>query len=122
MGGENTTRWNMHPPGDKTSAWVNSAFVWDSHRAGQPDARSRLAISYFDEAMFIQVIRNGGFRTRQLSNIMPWAYFRNLTDDDLKAIFSYLRTLKPVCHRVDNTEPPTYCKQCRTKHGQGSLN
>jgi mono/diheme cytochrome c family protein len=79
-------------------------------------------ISYFDEAMFIQVIRNGGFRTRPLSNIMPWAYFRNLTDDDLKAIFSYLRTLKPVCHHVDNTEPPTYCKQCRTKHGLGSLN
>lgn len=84
-----------------------------------PDAAG---ISYFDEAMFIQVIRNGGFRTRPLSNIMPWAYFRNLTDDDLKAIFSYLRTLKPVCHHVDNTEPPTYCKQCRTKHGQGSLN
>jgi mono/diheme cytochrome c family protein len=79
-------------------------------------------ISYFDEAMFIGVIRNGGFKTRPLSNIMPWAFFRNLTDDDLKAIFAYLRTLKPVCHHVDNTEPPTYCKQCRTKHGLGSTN
>jgi mono/diheme cytochrome c family protein len=79
-------------------------------------------ISYFDEATFLEVIRNGGFRARPLSNIMPWAYFRNLTDDDLKAIFSYLRTLKPVCHHVDNTEPATYCKQCRTKHGLGSMN
>jgi hypothetical protein len=79
-------------------------------------------ISYFDELMFISVIRNGGFNTRPLSNIMPWAYFRNLTDDDLKAIFSYLRTLKPVCHHVDNTESPTYCKQCRTKHGLGATN
>lgn len=79
-------------------------------------------ISYFDERMFIEVIRNGGFKTRPLANIMPWAYFRNLTDDDLKAIFAYLRTLKPVCHHVDNTEPPTYCKQCRTKHGLGAIN
>lgn len=79
-------------------------------------------ISYFDELMFIDVIRNGGFRTRPLSNIMPWAYFRNLTDDDLKAIFTYLRTLKSVCHHVDNTEPVTYCKQCRTKHGLGATN
>jgi hypothetical protein len=79
-------------------------------------------ISYFDEAMFIEVIRNGGFKTRPLSNIMPWAYFRNLTDDDLKAVFTYLRAQKPVCHHVDNTEPPTYCKQCRTKHGLGATN
>ncbi len=79
-------------------------------------------ISYFDELMFIDVIRNGGFRTRPLSNIMPWAYFRNLSDDDLKAIFTYLHSLKPVCHHVDNTEPATYCKQCRTKHGLGATN
>ncbi len=84
-----------------------------------PDASG---ISYFDETMFIEVIRNGGFKARPLSNIMPWAYFRNLTDDDLKAIFAYLSTLKPVFHYVDNTEPPTYCKQCRTKHGLGALN
>jgi mono/diheme cytochrome c family protein len=84
-----------------------------------PDASG---ISYFDEATFIAVIRNGGFNTRPLSNIMPWAFFRNLTDDDLGAIYAYLRSLKPVCHHVDNTEPPTYCKQCKTKHGLGSLN
>ncbi len=84
-----------------------------------PDASG---IGYFDEAMFVEVIRNGGFKTRPLSNIMPWAYFRNLTDDDLKSMFVYLQTLKPVCHHVDNTEPPTYCKECRTKHGLGAMN
>jgi mono/diheme cytochrome c family protein len=84
-----------------------------------PDASG---IGYFDEAMFIDVIRNGGFKTRPLLNIMPWDYFRNLSDDDLKSIFAYLKTLKPVCHHVDNTEPPTYCKVCRTKHGLGAMN
>jgi len=79
-------------------------------------------ISYFDEEMFIEVIRTGAVKARPLSNAMPWAYFRNLSDDDLKAIFAYLRTLKPVQHRVDNTEPPRYCKICRSKHGFGERN
>ena len=34
--------------------------------------------------MFIQVIRTGTVKARPLSNIMPWAFFRKLTDDDLK--------------------------------------
>ncbi len=79
-------------------------------------------IGYFDEKMFVDVIRTGAVKARPLSNIMPWAFFRNLSDDDLKAIFAYLRTLKPVQHRVDNTEPPRYCKVCRGKHGFGDRN
>jgi mono/diheme cytochrome c family protein len=79
-------------------------------------------ISYFDEALFISTIRNGRVKARLLSSAMPWAYFRNLTDSDLRAIFAYLRTQKPVQHRVDNTEPPTYCKVCRNKHGFGDRN
>jgi mono/diheme cytochrome c family protein len=79
-------------------------------------------ISYMDEAMFIKTLRTGQVQARLLSNIMPWSFFRNLTDDDLKAIYAYLRTLKPVQHRVDNTEPPGYCKLCRHKHGFGARN
>jgi hypothetical protein len=79
-------------------------------------------IPYFDEKKFIEVIRTGSVSARPLATIMPWSYFRNLTDDDLKAIFAYLRTLRPVKHRVDNTESPTYCRLCRHKHGLGNLN
>jgi len=45
-----------------------------------------------------------------------------MTDDDLMAIFAYLRTLKPVHHRVDNALPPTACKICQGKHGAGEQN
>jgi hypothetical protein len=79
-------------------------------------------ISYMDEALFIKALRTGQVQARQLSNIMPWSMFRNLTDDDLKAIYAYLRTVKPVQHRVDNTEPPGYCPRCRHKHGFGTRN
>jgi len=53
---------------------------------------------------------------------MPWPMLRNMTDEDLKAVFAYLRTLKPVHHRVDNTLPPTVCKICQGKHGAGDQN
>jgi len=79
-------------------------------------------LSYMNEAMFIKTIRSGQVEARQLANIMPWAVFRNLTDQDVKAIYAYLRTIKPVQHRVDNTELARYCKLCRHKHGFGDRN
>ena len=78
-------------------------------------------ISHYDEAMFIKTIRTGRASggVRQLNPLMPYSYFKNMTDDDLKAIFAYVRTVKPVRHHVDNSEPPVYCKVCRQKHGFG---
>lgn len=79
-------------------------------------------IPYYDDAMFVAAMRTGHVGARELSGAMPWRYFREVTDADLKAVFAYLRTLKPVRHHVDNTEPPTYCKICGHKHGGGDLN
>lgn len=76
-------------------------------------------ISYYDDALFIQVLRTGHVKARKLSPLMPWAVFRNLTDEDLRSIFAYLRTRRPVRHTVDNTEPPTECLMCGQKHGFG---
>ena len=79
-------------------------------------------ISYYDEALFLQTMRTGYVKARELNQVMGWWHYRNLTDEDLKAIFAYLRTLKPVKHRVDNTEPPTLCKICGAMHGLGNRN
>lgn len=106
--------------GPLTGAWEGGKKIITVNALNlTPDASG---IGYFSEAMFIEVIRNGGFKSRPLASIMPWNFFRNLTDDDLKAMYAYLRTLKPVCHHVDNTETATYCKQCRAKHGLGAMN
>jgi hypothetical protein len=53
---------------------------------------------------------------------MPYREYKNFTADDVKAIFAYLRTVKPIKHRVDNSLPPTDCKVCRGKHGGGDQN
>ncbi len=79
-------------------------------------------IAYYSEAGFISVLRTGYVGARKLNSIMPWNGLKNLSDDDLKAIFAYLRTLPPVRHRVDNTLPPTYCKICKHNHGAGEQN
>ena len=79
-------------------------------------------IPYYDEALFIQTMRTGYVKARKLAQIMPWTSYQNMNDDDLKAIFAYLKTAKPVKHHVDNSEPPTYCKLCRQSHGAGDMN
>jgi mono/diheme cytochrome c family protein len=84
-----------------------------------PDASG---ISYYDAALFIRALRTGAVGARKLSSVMPFAQLRNISDDDLADMFSYLRTLRPVHHRVDNSLPPTYCKVCRLQHGAGDQN
>jgi mono/diheme cytochrome c family protein len=79
-------------------------------------------ISYYDDMLFLQVMRTGYVGARRLNQIMPWSEFRGMTDQDVAAIFAYLRTLKPIKHRVDNTEPPTPCKVCGAVHGAGDRN
>lgn len=79
-------------------------------------------ISYYDEATFVKALRTGYVGARELNSIMPFGAFQELTDDDLKAMFAYLRTVPPVRHRVDNSLPPTYCKLCKQKHGAGDQN
>ena len=79
-------------------------------------------ISYYDEAHFIEVKRTGSVKARPIKLPMPWPVYKNMNDDDLKAVFAYLRTRKPVHHLVDNTEPPTLCKLCGQKHGFGDRN
>jgi len=79
-------------------------------------------IPYYDEALFLQAMRTGYVKARPLNQIMPWHVYRGMTDDDLKAIFAYLKTLKPVKHLVDNTEPATLCEVCKATHGSGDKN
>ena len=79
-------------------------------------------IPYYDEILFLQAIRTGYVKARPLNQMMPWHIYRGMTDDDLKAIFAYLKTVKPVHHVVDNAEPPTMCVVCGTVHGGGDKN
>jgi hypothetical protein len=53
---------------------------------------------------------------------MPFEAFKNMTDDDAKDIFAYLKSVPQVKHRVSNTDPPTLCPICKQTHGLGDTN
>jgi hypothetical protein len=57
---------------------------------------------------FIETIRTGRHmgRGREVLPPMPIAVYRNFTDADLEAIFSYLQTLPAIRNRVPEPLPP----------------
>ena len=63
-------------------------------------------IGTWTEAQFMKAIREGKSKgmdgTRPLLPPMPWEVVRNMTDEDLKAVFAYLKTVKPVKNVVPN--------------------
>lgn len=60
---------------------------------------------------FKTAIRQGKYKglegTRDLLPPMPWQMYRNMTDDDLKAVFTYLRSLPPIDNLVPQPIPPS---------------
>jgi mono/diheme cytochrome c family protein len=107
----------VRPPAE--AARLDPPSFWTSPNITQDPS----GIQYFDEAIFIQTIRTGRVAgIRPLTRAMLWFEFRKLTDDDLGAIFEFLRSVPPVRHRVNNADPPTYCPRCGRRHGLGELN
>jgi cytochrome c553 len=74
-----------------------------------PDQNTGLGI--WTEDMFIKTLREGKHMatSRPILPPMPWQVYRNFTDDDLKAIFAYLKTIPPIANHVPDpiiAEPP----------------
>ena len=67
-------------------------------------------IGAWKEEQFIKTIREGKSKgldnNRPLLPPMPWQNFKNLSDDDLKAIFTFLKTTKPVHNVVPQPVSP----------------
>jgi mono/diheme cytochrome c family protein len=102
-----------------------NSFKFGDARAARASANltpSPNGIPYYNEALFVETIRTGRVRDRQISDVMPWAQYRHMTDEDLTSIFAYLQTLAPVDHYVDNALPATPCAKCTLEHGGGERN
>ncbi len=67
-------------------------------------------IGEWTEEQFINCLRKGIFKgiegSRPLMPPMPVAGINNMTDDELKAVFAYLKTVKPVHNVVPDYQPP----------------
>lgn len=91
--------------GDLTS-WIGP---WGISYAANltPDSTG---IGSWKESQFIYAIREGKYKglpeSRPLLPPMPWEMYRHMTDDELKAVFAYLKSIKPVVNVVPPPKPP----------------
>ena len=69
---------------------------------------SNTGIGVWTEDVFIRAMREGQHMGggRPILPPMPWVWVRKYSDDDLKAIFAYLKSLKPIENRVPDPIPP----------------
>lgn len=68
---------------------------------------SATGIGTWTEAAFIEKFRNNSSDEMlskdpgKMNSVMPWAMYGKMTEEDLKAIYAYLRTLRPVNNKVE---------------------
>ena len=94
----------VHASEDLT-AWTGG---WGQSVASNltPDPVTGLGMRY-TEAKFLQTMRSGKKPEGvQLLPPMPTDVYQNMRDDDLKAIYAYLQTIKPIRNAVRAGLPP----------------
>lgn len=71
-----------------------------------PDANTGTGI--WTEDMFIKTLRTGKHwgTSRDILPPMPWPNYSRMTDDDLKAVFAYLRTIPAIHNQVPEPLAP----------------
>ena len=96
-------------PGSITACLTATCFTgpWGTSFARNLTPDSATGIGTWTEAYFIKVLRTGiRGNGAPLRPLMPWEWYQQLADDDLKAIFAYLRTLPPISNAVPEDLPP----------------
>jgi mono/diheme cytochrome c family protein len=99
-------------PGPWMGSFASSFTAWSGPwgvsftRNLTPDKETGLGD--WTEQNFIATIRTGKRmgKGRDLLPPMPWPAFKNMTDEDLKAIFAYLRSIPTIKNNVPEPIPP----------------
>lgn len=92
------------------TAWVGP---WGISYAANLTSDST-GIGTWKESQFFTAIRKGKFKgletSRDLLPPMPWQTIRYMTDEELSAVFAYLKSTKPIKNVVPPAVPPTSAK------------
>jgi hypothetical protein len=95
---KNEGPWTTHV-NDHLTAWSGA---WGVSFAANltPDQNTGLGI--WTEDMFLNAMKQGKHMgtARPILPPMPWMYYGQLPEDDLKAMFAYLKSLPPIANRV----------------------
>jgi mono/diheme cytochrome c family protein len=87
------------------TAWVGP---WGISYASNLTPDKATGIGTLTEEMFIKTIREGKYMGvgRPLLPPMPWEVYAKKTDEDLKAMYAYLMSIKPINNLVPQPTPP----------------
>jgi mono/diheme cytochrome c family protein len=87
------------------SAWVGP---WGISYASNLTPDKATGIGSLTEEMFIKSLREGKYMGvgRPLLPPMPWPTIGQMNDQDLKAMYAYLKTIKPINNEVPQPTPP----------------
>ena len=87
------------------SAWVGP---WGISYAANLTPDNATGIGAVTEEMFIKSLREGKVKGvgRPLLPPMPWPTIGQMTDQDLKAVYTYLKSIKPINNEVPQPTPP----------------
>ena len=106
----------LPPPPKPSGPWIvaftgtNTAFAgpWGISYTSNltPDKNTGLGI--WTEDMFLKAMKTGKHMgtSREIQPPMPWPWIGQATDEDLKAIFAYLKSVPPITNHVPDYEPP----------------
>jgi hypothetical protein len=75
---------------------------WGVSYAANLTPDDQTGIGLWTEDVFVAAIRNGKHMGagRPILPPMPWYFYKNLTDDDLKAVFAYLKSIPAISNAV----------------------
>jgi hypothetical protein len=105
----------LGPPPAPSGGWLwagsatNTAFAgpWGVSYAINltPDATG---LGQWTEEMFVSALKTGKHAGvgRPILPPMPWTAYREMSDDDLKAMYSYLKSIKPIKNTPPAAELP----------------
>ncbi len=89
------------------TAWVGP---WGISYAANLTPDSMTGTGTWTEELFIKILRTGKFMGiesgRPIMPPMPWDQIKQMKDEDLKAIFAYLRTIPAISNNVHAYVPP----------------
>jgi len=68
----------------------------------------KTGLGEWTEAQFVKTLRTGRHQGdgRAVLPPMPWPDFGRMTDEDLKAVWAFLRTIKPIANPVPDPKVP----------------
>jgi cytochrome c553 len=81
--------------------WLTGVNVaWRGPWGDSMGSNLRAFVKLFPEPLFVQVMR-----TRKAKPPMPWTAVNSMSDDDLKNIYAYIKSLKPVGKVIKLKDP-----------------